>query len=389
MIVDRMAWQPPGSSAAKAATTMADYRQIFLADLPLIDVRAPIEYAQGAFPCAVNLPLLTDDERRQVGICYKLKGPQAALALGRQLIAGATRSARIAAWAAFARAQPRCLLYCFRGGLRSQTAQNWLRSDAGIDCPLVPGGYKALRAYLIEASCAAARECQFVVLGGLTGVGKTELIAQLAQGVDLEALANHRGSSFGQRVSAQPGQIDFETRLAVALLKRRAQGQGLLVFEDEGRHVGCCALPLALRQPLECAPMVCLHDAFEARLERILHDYVRAQCAEFCALHGYEAGFALFSRRLQHSLSRLAKRLGGLRHQALQASLQQALAQQQASGDVYAHRGWIATLMRDYYDPMYHHQRGQQAARIVFEGERAAVLAYLSSASAARGGLAA
>src|SRR5690606_18901553 len=98
----------------------SDYKRIFLQDLPLIDTRAPIEFAKGAFPAAINLPLMTDSERQKVGTCYKQQGQQAAIELGHSLVRGKIKDERVAAWADFARANPQGLLYCFRGGLRSQ-----------------------------------------------------------------------------------------------------------------------------------------------------------------------------------------------------------------------------------------------------------------------------
>lgn len=114
-----------------------DYRQIFLSGLPLMDARAPVEFHKGAFPGAVNLPLMNDIERQKVGTCYKVHGQQAAIELGHKLVCGAIKEERIAAWAAFARANPEGYLYCFRGGLRSQITQQWLREEAGIELSLI------------------------------------------------------------------------------------------------------------------------------------------------------------------------------------------------------------------------------------------------------------
>ncbi len=120
-------------------TNLTDYRDIFLNDVPMMDVRAPVEFGQGAFPGVANLPLMDDGERQQVGTCYKHKGQEAAIALGHQLVSGATKRQRIEAWAQFARAHPQGVLYCSRGGLRSQIVQQWLLNEAGIDYPRVVG----------------------------------------------------------------------------------------------------------------------------------------------------------------------------------------------------------------------------------------------------------
>ncbi|MDT3719915.1 tRNA 2-selenouridine(34) synthase MnmH [Pseudomonas oryzihabitans] len=357
-----------------------DLRALFLSEVPLIDVRAPVEFAKGAFPMATNLPLMNDLERQRVGTRYKQQGQQAALELGHQLVSGAVKEQRIQAWAAFAQAHPEGYLYCFRGGLRSQISQQWLRSEGGIAYPRVVGGYKAMRTFLIETLQQALAECRFVVVGGMTGTGKTEVVAQLANAVDLEGHANHRGSSFGKRATPQPGQIDFENRLAIDLLRRRHAGQTSFVLEDESRLVGRCSLPLELHQGMQQFPLVWLEDSRENRVERILRDYVVDLAAEFIALHGPEQGFALFAEQLRKSLSGIAKRLGGERFQRLAAILEAALVEQERSGDVAAHRGWIEGLLAEYYDPMYAYQRESKASRVVFSGDQAAVVDYLRRA---------
>ena len=360
----------------------SNYRDIFLNDLPMMDARAPVEFSKGAFPGVLNLPLMDDNERQRVGTCYKQHGQDAAIALGHQLVSGQVKAERVAAWAAFAKANPHGYLYCFRGGLRSQITQQWL-AEAGIDYPRVIGGYKAMRTFLLETTQQAVAECDFVILGGLTGTGKTDVLVQLSNSLDLEGHANHRGSSFGKRASGQPAQIDFENRLAIDLLKQRARGTEQFVLEDEGRMVGSCTVPLALYQGMQQYPLVWLEDAFEDRVERILRDYVVNLCAEFTALHGEDEGFRLYAERLLQSLSNIQKRLGGERYQRLVAIMQAALDQQR-SGTVALHRDWIAGLLREYYDPMYAYQRESKAARIEFAGDQGAVIAYLTERKAGR-----
>ena len=155
----------------------SNYRDLFLDNVPMMDARAPVEFAKGAFPGVVNLPLMTDEERELVGICYKQRGQQAAIELGHRLVGGAVKAARLDAWAAFAKAHPDGYLYCFRGGLRSQIVQQWLRDEAGIAYPRVTGGYKAMRGFLLDTLDRAIAECDFLVLGGMTGTGKTRCCA--------------------------------------------------------------------------------------------------------------------------------------------------------------------------------------------------------------------
>ena len=354
-----------------------DYRDLFLHDRPLMDTRAPVEFLKGAFPGAINLPLMNDIERQKVGTCYKQQGQQAAIELGHQLVSGQTKAERIEAWAAFAKANPEGYLYCFRGGLRSQIVQQWLKSEAGIDYPRVVGGYKAMRTFLIETLDSAVAECDFVIVGGMTGTGKTEVLSQLGNSLDLEAHANHRGSSFGKRASAQPAQIDFENALAIDLLKRRAAGQQQFVLEDEARLIGRCSLPLPLHQAMQHYPLVWLEDSVANRVERILQVYVVELCAEFVALQGEQEGFSAFAARLRESLANITRRLGGERYQRLAAIMDQALQEQQVDGQVDTHRGWIEALLVEYYDPMYVFQRESKSGRIEFAGEQEAVVQYL------------
>ncbi|AGL84115.1 tRNA 2-selenouridine synthase [Pseudomonas protegens] len=357
-----------------------DYREIFLNDRPMMDTRAPIEFTKGAFPGVLNLPLMTDQERQRVGTCYKQQGQQAAIVLGHQLVSGAIKEQRIQAWADFARAHPDGLLYCFRGGLRSQIVQQWLKDEAGIAYPRVGGGYKAMRTFLLDTTEQALQQCDFVLLGGMTGTGKTQVLGQLDNALDLEGHANHRGSSFGRRATGQPSNIDFENCLAVDLLKKRERGVQSFVLEDENRMIGSCALPLPLYQSMQGLPMVWLEDSLANRVQRILDDYVVNLCAEFVAVHG-EQGFALFAERLLESLNKIHKRLGGERHQRLFLLMEAALAEQARSGDVERHRAWIKGLLGEYYDPMYAFQRESKGARIEFSGEHGAVLDYLRQRS--------
>ncbi|MGG2397058.1 tRNA 2-selenouridine(34) synthase MnmH [Pseudomonas sp. SH1-B] len=356
-----------------------DYRDIFLHDRPMMDARAPVEFHKGAFPGVINLPLMNDVERQKVGTCYKQHGQQAAIELGHQLVSGRSKDERIEAWASFARANPEGYLYCFRGGLRSQIVQQWLKSEAGIDYPRVVGGYKAMRNFLLHTTEQAVEECDFVLVGGMTGTGKTEVITQLSNSLDLEAHANHRGSSFGKRASGQPAQIDFENALAIDLLKRRATGQRQFVLEDEARLIGRCSLPLSLHQSMQNYPLVWLEDRLENRVERILQAYVVELCAEFVEVQGAESGFPAFAARLRESLGNITRRLGGERYQRLAAIMDQALLEQQNDAVVDTHRGWIEALLVEYYDPMYVFQRESKSGRIEFAGEQQAVVEYLRS----------
>lgn len=344
-----------------------DFRRLFLEDIPLLDVRAPVEFAQGAFPTAHNEPLMNDRERHLVGIRYKEAGQDSAVDLGHQLVGGAVKAERVARWHAFAQANPQGYLYCFRGGLRSRIAQSWI-AEAGIQYPLVIGGYKALRRFLIDSLEAEIDRQPLVLVSGRTGSGKTRLLRNLPKFIDLEGLARHRGSSFGQTLSPQPSQIDFENALSVALLKLSSQ-PGSLFLEDESRLVGRCALPQSLREKMARAPMMVLERTLDERVQVILEDYVIDMVAGYQARDGEQAGFAQFREYLRSSLARLRRRLGGERLQRLDDMMVAALDTQEATGELEGHRAWIREMLTGYYDPMYDYQLSRREGTVLQRGD--------------------
>ncbi|MFT7134008.1 MAG: tRNA 2-selenouridine synthase [Cyclobacteriaceae bacterium] len=352
-----------------------DFKSLFLQDCPMIDVRAPIEFAQGAFPTAINLPILFDDEREQVGICYKQRGADAAEQLGHTLVSGATRDARLLAWQEFITNHSDALVYCFRGGLRSQLTQDWLLA-AGTPAPRIKGGYKALRGYLLRVFEALP---PLMILAGKTGSGKTTLLAGLPYQVDLEDRAQHRGSAFGKRLTPQPSQIDFENAVAIDFLKLAdAAPTRTVVVEDEGRLIGRVSLPLSLQAAMKQAPLVLLEVDLAARVAHIHEEYVVQHFAHLLAAVGdhalaqqqHESSFLL-------ALEAIKKRLGGVAHGQLHELMSRAFKAQQR-GDFELHRDWIQTLLVDYYDPMYDYQIGQKAERIIFRGNADSVREYLT-----------
>jgi len=371
-------------SSAIMPKDTADYRSLFLNDTPLLDVRAPIEFSKGAFPSAQNWPLLNDIERQRIGTCYQQHGQQAAIKMGHELVRNEVKAARLETWQRFTKKYPEGYLYCFRGGLRSQIAQQWL-ADSGIEYFRITGGYKAMRRYLIATLEEAIVQCSLTVVAGMTGTGKTEVILALDDALDLEDCAHHRGSSFGRHAIAQPSQIDFENRLAIAALKVRAKGHIDLTVEDEGRLIGRCFVPPSLQKAIKAAPLVWLEDSFEGRVTRILNDYVVNMLVEYRQLYpqNLEQAFIAFAEYLRDSLSRIRKRLGGERFAELMGLLDMALIEQQRSQAIDAHRLWIAGLLKDYYDPMYNYQRGNASRQILFRGEQQAVIEFLSLRSRA------
>lgn len=360
-----------------------DYQRLFLQDVPLIDVRSPLEYQQGAFPFAVNLPLMKDSERQAVGTCYKQQGQQAAIALGHSLVNGKERQRRTVAWIEQCARQPEGYLYCFRGGLRSQLAQQWLR-EAGVDYPRVVGGYKALRNFLLGA-LESASELPMMVVGGNTGCGKTLLINELVAGIDLEGVAHHRGSSFGRTLVKQHSQIDFENRLAVQMLKKQHGGCRHWVLEDESRIIGSNNLPLSLFNGMQQAPLVVIDDPFDVRLARLQDEYIDQMRIAFEQAYGEQEGWQHYDEYLHHGLFAIRRRLGLERFQQLTQLLELALQQQRISGNSDAHQQWLVPLLQHYYDPMYRYQLEKKTQRTIFRGNYAQVREFLMTYSQCNG----
>lgn len=355
-----------------------DYCAILRAETPIIDVRAPVEFAQGAMPAAVNLPLMNDEERAAVGTCYKREGADAALALGHKLVAGDTRQQRIAAWLDACRDAPNGYLCCARGGQRSHITQSWIK-EHGIDYPLIVGGYKALRQAAIKATEELVRH-PIILIGGCTGNGKTPLVRQQPQGIDLEGLAHHRGSSFGRTLNAQFSQATFENHLATALLQgAHEQDRVRWVLEDEGRMIGANHLPECLRDRMAQSPIAVVEDPFVLRIERLREEYFTRMHHDFFAAYGEELGWQEYSAYLHHGLFAIRRRLGLQRFAELTATLDASLAEQRRSGSTEAHFAWLVPLLNEYYDPMYRYQLEKKADKIVFRGTSEDVVSWLSS----------
>ena len=346
----------------------SDYRQLFLEDIPLLDVRAPVEFARGAFPNSVNLPLLDDRQREQIGIRYKHAGQDEAIRLGLELATPEIREQRLEEWGRFSEAHPEGYVYCFRGGLRSRTTQQWMR-EQGIDLPLVRGGYKAMRRYLIDELEIAADSVPLVCVGGLTGVGKTRVLCKTRHHIDFEGIANHRGSAFGRdALDLQPTVIDWENRVSIEFLKHRHAFPGKpLLVEDEGRCIGRVNLPDRLYDAMLRAPRAILEADTEQRIQLIREDYIERSWPGYRQAHG-EAAEREFGRFVLDNLARIQKRLGGDRYRSVRESFESALRVFFDSADASGFDDGIRTLLEEYYDPMYRYQIESKQPEIVFRG---------------------
>jgi tRNA 2-selenouridine synthase len=317
--------------------TVRDFLQL---QAPILDVRSPGEYAQGHLPGALSFPLFTDEERAAVGTCYKNQGPQLALELGLKYtgpkMAGFVRKARqLAAGGGLG-------VHCWRGGQRSKSMARLLRL-AGIPVSTLQGGYKAYRQQVLDDF--SQRHFQLRLLGGRTGTGKTRILHALrasgAQILDLEALANHKGSAFGHLGEApQPTVEHFENLLHQALGQLDAERP--VWVENESHSIGRVFIPQGFWQQMKQAPLFQVEIPHALRVAQLIQNYADTDVA-----------------LLETAFKKIEKKLGG-------QHLKRALEALQ-SGD-FAQAAEIALV---YYDKTYQHCLDQNHApqihRLVFE----------------------
>lgn len=351
-----------------------DFESIVLNDVPLIDVRAPIEYTKGAFLNSINLPIMTDEERHQVGIKYKESGNDAATELGHTLVSGSVKAERVEAWRQFILANEGTMLYCFRGGARSRISQQWLK-EIGIELTRLEGGYKAFRQYLMTQMAPENIPTKPVILTGCTGSGKTILLSKLPHAIDLEAIAHHRGSAFGNFIDGQPTQINFENNLAYALIKHR-QSLNHMILEDESRNVGKCYIPKELLDYFRSGPYILLDVPLHERVDITYKEYVEESQQRYIERFN-DKGLVMWHDYIVTSMEKVKKRLGGDRFKGLIELFESSFSQQLSTGDATGHKDWILTFLRDYYDPMYQYQIDQKKDKIAFSGNHEAVYEYL------------
>ena len=250
--------------------------------------------------------------------------------------------------------------------------------EAGKPIVRLEGGYKAFRRYLIEETERSCDRFGPIVLGGRTGSGKTILLQQMQNAIDLEALANHRGSSFGRHITPQPTQINFENALAYELIQKLESGCTHLVFEDEGKNVGKNYLPDIFAACLSRAPLVILETSMQERVEITFEEYVESAQKKYRKAD-YADPFEEWKSDIERAIKRIRKRLGGLRYQRLSDIFEYAVNEQLRSGSLDAHKEWVEYLLREYYDPMYDYQIQKRSDQVAFRGDSDAVLGYLEN----------
>ncbi len=346
-----------------------DFKHLFLNDIPLLDVRAAIEFNQGAFPHAINTPLLDDKQRELIGIKYKDAGQDEAIKLGTELITPEIKTERIQRWEKFCQANANGYLYCFRGGLRSRITQQWL-NEHGVDYPYVKGGYKALRRYLIEELDRSIQQVPFIRVAGRTGSGKTHVLLKMRHYLDFEGIAQHKGSAFGRNVyDRQPTPINFENQISIEMLKHRENYPDKTLFvEDEGRMIGRCVMTDNLHHKMIGSPSIILKVSEEQRVKNITQDYVDDLWPDYQQAYGEQAQQKYAEYSLS-SLERVQKRLGLERYQQVKTHLEKALKTLFNDADSSDFQPVFEILLTQYYDPMYDYQMTKRDGHVLYEGD--------------------
>src|SRR5260221_12268860 len=275
---------------------------------PVIDVRSPAEYKHAHIPGAYSLPLFTDEERKIVGTAYKQESRERAIKIGLDFFGPKMRKMVEEIESAMSNWQranknddnlpvANCLLiYCWRGGMRSAGVA-WLMDLYGFKVYTLTGGYKKFRSHILDTF---KFPFQFKILGGYTGSGKTEVLKALQKKedsvIDLEAIANHKGSAFGNiGMPEQPGQEMFENLLALELRQKSIANVQLSInsrssnssftpdsymnhdssiwLEDESQRIGLVNIPNDLWNNMRQSPLYFLDISFEKRLEHLVQEY--------------------------------------------------------------------------------------------------------------------
>lgn len=341
----------------------------------MIDVRAPVEFNKGKFINATNLPILSDEERRLVGTKYKEAGNEAAVQLAESLIKNEGKEKRVALWQEYLKENPDAKLYCFRGGQRSGISQKWLK-EADTDITRLKGGYKAFRNFLMQQSEEISALTPTLILGGSTGSGKTILLNKLQNAIDLEGIANHRGSSFGSFTNAQPSQIDFENNLAYKLIQFHHKDFNKLVLEHESHNIGRTFIPKPVYNNFMQGELVLLQTPLDVRAEITYEEYVVSALQEYKMLYNDE-GLQKWAENVKAGLKRIQKRLGNQLYTQLTYLFDEAYSKHTQPEAKALYIEWITLLLERYYDPMYDYQIQKSPIPIVFKGDENAVLDFI------------
>jgi len=258
---------------------------------PVIDVRSPSEFNTGHIPGAYNIPLFNDTERAIVGTKYRKEGHIKAILEGIRL-SGTSMHLKLEQALGIS-GNGKLLVHCWRGGMRSE-AMAWLFSLGDIETIILDGGYKSYRHFVLDKLSANRK---MIILGGLTGSGKTHVLKYLKESgrqvVDLEGLANHKGSAFGSLGQLPQPSSEHFSNLLFDKLNQTDQNEPVWL-EDESRNIGTVFMPEEFYLNMQLNPAIILLMDIKTRLPRLIEEY-----------SGYSPD------ELSASVLKISKRLGG------------------------------------------------------------------------------
>ena len=336
-----------------------------LSNVSNIDLRSENEFKKGSIPQSVNIPILNNDQFKKVGIESKKNGSDAAIALGHSLVKGSLKENLIHHWTEHLKKNPECLLYCFRGGMRSEIAVKWL-NECGVKVNRLKGGYKNFRNWVISQHLDIENYIKdWIIIGGLTGSGKTDFLRSFKESIDLERIANHRGSAFGVRDGGQPTQSNFENILTLDYLNHKYKK---LILEDESRTIGRAGLPGFWYQKMQSSKLVILEVDDDKRAENIYYEYV------YDEINNGVSEDNLLEKYLG-SLNNIKRRLGNVVYDNIKDLMKSAFHQNEKE----IHKEWILTLLTSYYDKMYSYKLDMRKDFIVHKGEIESCRDYINA----------
>jgi tRNA 2-selenouridine synthase len=302
--------------------------------IPLLDVRSPAEFEQGHIPGAINVALFTNEERAFIGTTYKKEGKDKAVLEGLRIVG--PKMASIVEQALEISPDRKLKVHCWRGGMRSGSV-GWLLRQAGFTVEVLNGGYKAYRQKVLQE---LANPFNFVVVGGPTGSGKTHVLKALQESgeqvIDLERLANHKGSAFGALgEKAQPSIEQFENNLHEIITLMDANKR--IWIEDESRKIGSVFIQDHLWLQMRNAPLINICLPISERVNFLVEEYGKFSNEE-----------------LAGSILKIGKRLGG---QNVKACLEWLDDGQY---------NLVAEATLNYYDKSYAHGQSQRDPNRIF-----------------------
>lgn len=240
-----------------------------LTDPLYIDVRSPDEFSHDHIPGAINMPIFDNEERSKIGTIYKITGKENAIIKGTEIV-----SEKIGSIVSdiFQYKDKNIVFVCSRGGMRSRSVAA-LVSSLGLRVFKLKQGYKEYRRYILERLESIKVKPQLFVLQGLTGSGKTEIIQEIDNSIDLERMAGHRSSLFGGIGLKQNSQKRFESLLNSRI--KELENKKYTVIEGESRKIGNLHIPPSLFQQMKNSPVILINTPLDRRIDIIIKEYTK------------------------------------------------------------------------------------------------------------------